>query len=377
MNGPVPDPVTLAQRLISLDTSNPPGNETPVIELLAGILDSAFAVDLVGPETRRSLVAHRWGSSARRPVVLCGHLDVVPVGTAAWTIDPFAATLDGDRLWGRGASDMKAGVAAMTVAALRWAERHGAGDLYLAFTADEERGGLGAEALSSAGKLPADGALVIGEPTGLDIGVAAKGCLWLRLVVRGRASHAAYPSVGLNALELALSLTNTLLDTLRARPPEELLGAQTAVPTIANSGTAPNMVPATAECWIDCRTLPGVDHAALLAGLRDLVAAALPTAAQVELTVENDRPGVAIDPHAPAVSTIRRVVERQTGKPPRLIGTAFFSDASIFVRHGHYDVVLLGPGQPELAHVTDEWVSAEAVRQASDIYEALIDEVGA
>ncbi|HXU57601.1 MAG TPA: M20/M25/M40 family metallo-hydrolase, partial [Verrucomicrobiae bacterium] len=162
--------ITLTQELTRLRSINPPGDERPCAELLGRLLEAAgLTVSFHSfAEGRTSLIATLEGPDNAPPLCFTGHLDTVPLGTAAWDYDPLGGEMDGDRLYGRGASDMKSGVAAMAVAAIDLARlpRRKSG-LVLIFTAGEETGCDGARFLAGLGDvLPKAGALVVGEPTG-------------------------------------------------------------------------------------------------------------------------------------------------------------------------------------------------------------------
>src|ERR687887_814635 len=162
------DPVELTRELVRFDTVNPTSTEERCAEHVARLLEGggfALARHAFAPG-RTSLVA-RHGRGARAPLCFAGHLDTVPLGAAPWTRDPFGGELDGGKLYGRGSSDMKSGVAAMVEAALRLAKTplHKAG-LTLVLVAGEETGCEGAAHLAKVpGALGRAGALVVGEPT--------------------------------------------------------------------------------------------------------------------------------------------------------------------------------------------------------------------
>lgn len=174
----------LTRELLHLNTINPPGQERTCAERLARVLEVAgFAVRsyALAPD-RTSLVARLGGSSDRAPLCFTGHIDTVPLGAAPWTRDPFAGELDGGRLYGRGSSDMKSGVAAFVTAACRLADRlEGTPGLVLVIVAGEETGCEGSQHLTTiAGALGRAGAIVVGEPTGNHPCVGHKGMLCCR-----------------------------------------------------------------------------------------------------------------------------------------------------------------------------------------------------
>jgi succinyl-diaminopimelate desuccinylase len=133
------------------------------------------------------------------------------------------------------------------------------------------------------------------------------------------------------------------------------------------------MVPGEAEWWLDIRTIPGTDHEALVSQLEELMQKMMPVGASVEVSIENERPAIALDPEGTLAGVSKRIVERHLDRPVKLIGASYFSDASILSRDNRYDVLMLGPGEPDVAHTRDEWVSVDAVRLATEMYGELLD----
>jgi succinyl-diaminopimelate desuccinylase len=171
---------------------------------LAGLLAGAgFAAELVPfGEGRAQLLARIGGKADRLPLGFTGHLDTVPLGAQPWSVDPFAAEIADGKLYGRGSSDMKAGVAAFVTACLALADRLAATPgVLLVITASEETGCSGAEALVAAGsRLGRVGALVVAEPTGNRPLVGHKGALWLEAETKGVTAHGSMPEKGVNAV---------------------------------------------------------------------------------------------------------------------------------------------------------------------------------
>ncbi|MBE0616463.1 MAG: M20/M25/M40 family metallo-hydrolase, partial [Proteobacteria bacterium] len=199
-----PTAVELTRDLIRFNTVNPPGNERPCAEYLGGLLAaSGFAVAYheFAPN-RTSLVARLGGTPGTPPLCLAGHLDTVPLGAAPWSVDPFSGELRDGRVHGRGASDMKSGVAAVVRAALELAPRlPGSPGLLLALVSGEETGCEGAYHLAGLSEvLGRAGALVVAEPTDNYPLVGHKGALWLRGTTRGVTAHGSMPERGVNAV---------------------------------------------------------------------------------------------------------------------------------------------------------------------------------
>ena len=226
--------LALTRQLLHMNTVNPPGDEAAAIGLLGSRLEAAgFATRLVElAPGRPSLIARSPGSDGDAPALgFTGHLDVVPLGEAAWRVDPFAGETAGDRLYGRGSSDMKAGVAAMVVAACRVAGARGRrAGIELVLTAGEEIGCAGARAIvAHPGVLGRVGALVVGEPTGLSPRVGHRGVVWVRLRFRGRTAHASMPQEGDNAVLRPLAQRSCWPSMISVAPPIRNSGGRRSI----------------------------------------------------------------------------------------------------------------------------------------------------
>jgi len=307
------------------------------------------------------------GEGGRPPLCLTGHMDTVPLGAGPWREEPFGGRIRGGRMYGRGASDMKAGLAALSTAAVGLAhmERRAA-DVVLVLTAAEETGCLGAKALAQSGLLPTRaGALVVAEPTACRPLAGHKGALWVRARFTGKAAHGSMPGHGLNAVDLAVQAAGELPHLLSEYPPHPMLGSPTASIGTFQGGGKVNVVPDRAVMEVDLRTTPGMDHAGLLGDLQRL----WPHAAIEAFT---DVPPVLTAPDDPFVSLALDILERQEGARPTVGTVSYFTDASVLAAAlGHPPVLLFGPGEPEQAHQTDESCPVEAILRATAFYLAL------
>ena len=350
--------VDLALELVRLDTVNPPGNEAVAIDLLEARLRAA------GFETARhehapgrpNLIARLPGEDPARPALcMTGHVDTVPLGGAPWSVEPFGEMRDG-RLYGRGTSDMKGGVAAIVIAAERVAAlERGAAGLELVLTAAEETGCEGARYLAQAGVLGRAGAVIVAEPTGGVPRVGHKGVLFTRAATEGVSAHGSAPHLGRSAIyPLARAVAGFAELTLDAEP-HPILGAPTLnVGTIAG-GTGINLVPDRAEAQIDVRTVPGLTGERALEQLR--------AAAGPEVTFEPwvDLAPVISDPDDPWLRTVL------AGTEPR--GVAYFTDAAALTpAYGNPPTAIWGPGEADQAHQTDEWADAAKIEAAAQAY---------
>jgi succinyl-diaminopimelate desuccinylase len=362
----IPDPVDLTRRLIAFNTVNPPGNERACAEFLADVLATGgFDVALHELATdRASLVATRRRSSARPPLVFTGHIDVVPLGTRAWSYDPFSATVVADRIYGRGSSDMKSGVAAFVCAALEDARDNAQGaELTLIITSGEETGCVGAASLLAGGHLGPAGAIIVGEPTGNAVCVGHKGALWLNAITSGITAHGSMPEKGDNAIYKAADVIAKLKAFAFAADAHATLGAPTLSVNTVRGGLNINSVPDRAEIGVDIRTIPSVDHGAL----RNALQAHIGQQAQLEVFL--DLPGVWSSPEGAWVRYVVATVEKITGAAAMPGAATFFSDASVLTpAMGMPPTIILGPGESGQAHQTDEWCSTDKIRAAAKIY---------
>lgn len=355
--------VELTRALVAANTINPPGNEAAAAEVAGARLEAAgFAVAVHELAPGRPNLVARWPGRSDRPALgLCAHLDVVPLGEAGWTRDPFAGEIDGDRLYGRGTSDMKGGAAAIVVAAERLA-RLGRGEagLEVVLCAGEETGCDGALALAGAGPLGHIGALLVAEPTSNYPCVAHKGVAWLRATATGRTAHGSMPHLGDNALyKLARAIGRLEAFELDGEP-HPLLGRPTLSVGTAAAGININSVPARAVAGIDVRTIPGLTADHVAARLRE----ALGPDVTVEITL--DLAPIDTDPNDPWVADVYDAMESHLGERPAPRGLAYFTDAAALTpAYGSPPTIICGPGDAAEAHRTDESCSVTSLEAAA------------
>lgn len=364
------DPIELACRLVAFDTINPPGRELECARYLEGLLAGAgFETRLVPMgEDRASLVARSGKATSKKPLVFTGHIDVVPLGTRSWSSDPFSARIADGKLYGRGSSDMKGGVAAFVAAAIAEAgASQGDAEIVLLITAGEETGCEGARSIVDAGLHGAAGALVVCEPTANVPYVGHKGALWLKATALGKTAHGSMPEQGDNAVYKAARAVERLscFDFRCERHPA--LGAPTLNVGTFHGGLNINSVPDRAAIEIDIRTIPGIEHDELRRRIREQMAEEL----QLETLI--DLPGIWTSPQQPWVERVSEIVSGITAAPPAVSTATYFTDASVLLpAMNGVPAVVLGPGEPTLAHQTDEWCSVQRIREAVAIYRAMI-----
>lgn len=363
------DVIALTRALIRFDTINPPGEEEACARYLHDLLAGAgFETRLLpfGPG-RANLVA--WlGDGSGEPLGFTGHLDTVPLGAQPWQQDPFAGDIVDGRLYGRGSTDMKGGVAAFVIACLAQREclRAGPG-VVLLITAGEETGSDGARALTKAEGVPRPAALVVAEPSANRPLAGHKGALWLRLIIRGVTAHGSMPERGVNAVLKAARLIEGLSSFDFGVDAHPLMGAPTLNIGTVSGGLNLNSVPDRAEVGIDIRSIAGQRHEDIRAQLAQIVGDEAETETLVDL------PSVWTDPADHWMQRVFAVAEAVTGEPSVPESISYFTDASIFTpAYSGLPTVILGPGEPGLAHQNNEYCEVAKLQDAVDIYAGLI-----
>jgi acetylornithine deacetylase len=323
-------------------------------------------VELVGSPERPSVVAYAHASGAQETILVASHLDTVPVD--GMQIDPFDPLIEGGRLFGRGACDTKAGMAAAVAALGRVLERGGLRrNIVLVGEADEELGSAGIREVLGQLRVHPDW-LIATEPTSLRVVTRHKGVLHARLVAQGRACHASAPHEGINAI-VALARATIALDGLATRLEsrrDERLGPGTLSPGVVRGGSAPNIVPDAAELLIDRRLLPGENadsvRREIEAALRDHAADGV----EIDWCRVEKAALLTPDDHASVVAVAAAL--HACGHPAELDVASFGTDAGVAQEAGVPGVVF-GPGDVAQAHTSREFVSIDQVDAATDVLE--------
>ena len=337
----------------------------------AGLLeDAGLKASLVDFEPdREQLVADLPGHGS--PLTFTGHLDTVPATPSDWSVDPWSADVDGDRMVGRGTSDMKSGVAALLVAVAEHAARsHDCRGVQVVLTAGEETGCTGALRLP-AEAMVGGGPLVVAEPTQNRLVPGHKGALWLRLAARGVAAHGSAPELGDNAV-VRLARAAVALHDHADWPEDERFGRVTANVGVLRGGVQPNVVPDSAEMLVDLRTVPSADADEVRARVASLAGEGVEVSDHVVL------PAIDTPLDDPFVELVSRTLSNAALDADPAPPARYFTDASALspllgAGTSATPTVILGPGEPDQCHVANEWCSLERVDQAVEVYTGLLD----
>ncbi|MCO7219433.1 M20 family metallopeptidase [Klenkia sp. PcliD-1-E] len=355
------DPVDLVRELVRRPTVS--GDPRPQRDLMGTVAEVVTAraprllrTDGEDPDHPWTLLATPADPGRPRLLFAC-HVDTVPAADAVhWQRDPFGAEAEDGRVWGRGGSDMKAGLVAAAAAVAAADPETPVG---LLLTSDEEIGSHGAAVAAQALAGSPTGAVVVPEATGNEVVLGHRGALWLAVRAAGRAAHGSTPHLGHNAvLDLVAVLARAGADLPLASEP--FLGTETWNPGVIAGGTVPNVVPDAAEVVVDMRTVG--DGAALQAWWR-----AQPEVAEVDVRV--DLPPLRTDADDPWVRALPATVRAEPA--------TYFTDGSVLgPLAAGAPVVVWGPGTPAVMHARDEYVEVAELTQAVAVFGEVVSRWG-
>lgn len=364
----------LLSDLVAVDTCQPAGNEGRLVSFIEDRYDGLPIVmtRLDHGSGRASLVVELPGEQRKGALAYVGHLDTVPVGDPKkWESLPLAATIKGGKLIARGAADMKGGVAAMLMALdyLLVSREVRQKTLFFCFTADEEKDGLGAQAIKKSGLIDDAVQMIICEPSEGGIGLCEKGALWVRISAEGVASHASRPELGRNAIEALFAFmaqAQRVLDYSQMHP---LLGHNTLSLTHFTGGVSTNIVPAQAELTLDIRTLPGVSHMDIYGSFNGICQVVQKEMSPLSMKVEiiNNRPPLETPKTDDLVVHLQSSAKKVGMRlPPK--GLFFYTDASQLISPGGLPFVILGPGDDRQAHTANEHIELGSIGLFAELY---------
>lgn len=378
--------LAILEQLIAFDTTSSRSNRELIDWVAARLADRGVASWQVPSEdgAKSNLIA-RVGPDVAGGVVLSGHTDVVPVDGQAWRSDPWRLSRRDDRLYGRGAADMKGFLALALALVDEPSVARLARPLLLAFTHDEEVGCLGAPRLiARLGEVVSAPALaIVGEPTGMRVVSAHKGMRVFEVAVRGREAHSSQPDRGVSAIAAAVELIALVgeLDAeararVRADDPCDPPGAMLSV-GVVEGGAAANILAGRCRFVWDLRA---VDEDEADAIERRFRRAARALDARLKARAPEAGVTVARTASAPPLrvdrgSAAERFVRALTGDEA-VAGAAFVAEAGLYQRAG-VPAVLCGPGSILQAHQPDEWIAVEQMERGADFLGLLVQQLAA
>lgn len=380
-----PETFALIERLIGFDTTSR-GSNLGLIEwtrdyLKAYGIESRLTYDATGKKANLFATVQ---NGAKPGIVLSGHTDVVPVDGQNWASDPFKATLKGDRIYGRGACDMKSYLAVILAMAPRFAAANLKAPIHFALSYDEEVGCIGARGLLedlARNNIRPAGA-IIGEPTGMQPVIAHKGKRAYQCCVRGKEAHSALTPQGVNAIEYAariISYIRHMAERMQACEPRDYgfdVPFTTLQTGVISGGTAGNIVPRECIFQFEFRYLPGADPDALEREIKDYAERVILPEMQrsdpdtgISIDTKSDNPGLSTS-ETDEITRLAQALSRN----PSTTKVAYLTEGGLFQRAG-IPAIICGPGSITQAHKPDEYVTLAQVALCESFMERLLGQM--
>jgi acetylornithine deacetylase len=369
---------SLLGELVAIDSINPdlvPGGagEAAIARFVARWLEQAgLAVEIDEPVPGRpSVVAIARGTGGGHSLMLNAHMDTVGIAGMEHPHDP---VVQGSRLYGRGAFDMKGGLAAIMFAAAAAKNQQLRGDVILTAVSDEEYASIGTASIVK--RWHADAAIVT-EPTGLEICIAHKGFIWLEIETRGIAAHGSLPDLGVDAIvkmgKVLVGLEE-LDRSLRSAPSHRLLGSGSLHASLISGGQELSSYPERCILSVERRTVPGETARDVESQVRKILdhVAASDATFNAALRTTLLREAFEVSQDEPIVQAVRRHAAAIAGQEPGIIGATAWMDSAILSAAG-IPTVIFGPGG-EGAHAVVEWVDLEQVQRCVEVLLATAEE---
>lgn len=327
---------------------------------------------LPGPEGDRFNLFATIGPADVPGYILSGHMDVVPAGEPQWSSAPFALRREGERLYGRGTTDMKGFLAAALAAVPMLAGLHLARPIHLAFSYDEEVGCRGVPHLIA--HLPELCAkplgVIVGEPSGMRAVRGHKGKAAARVTINGRSGHSSRPDLGLNAIHAmagALSAAVSEAERLTHGPfdPAFEPAYSSLQAGVVAGGQSVNIIPSACTLDLEARAIPGVDPAGLLTPVKVRAEALAAEGFRIEWTPMSAYPALSLPQDAALAALLREL----TGEVP-LAAVSYGTEAGLYQASG-FDAIICGPGDIDRAHKPDEYILTSELAACLRLIEAL------
>jgi len=358
----------LLQGLIQIKSVNPPGNEAQIANFINKyLLKNNIHSELVPLEEGRSSVVAKIEGEVERNITFCGHIDTVRVKEEDWTKPAFQGLIENGKMYGRGASDMKGGVAAILYAAVLLKRRGivSKKTVQLALTADEEWGYRGAKNLVDGGYFDQTDLLIITEPSNLQVSTGEKGELWIRAKFYGKSAHGSTPEVGVNTIipgsELVVNVTERYERIFEADP---FWGKTSMNIGQFHGGVQVNIVPNYSEIQLDFRVISEEDKEKAVELVRK-------TGEEIAKKYKVRFKQEIFNYHPPIfTSSDNLYVEKflQAAGIKEVIITKYCTDGATIIPEKKMPFIIFGPGDIAQAHQNDEYIELESLYRAVDSF---------
>ena len=361
--------------LINIDSTNPPANEDNVVQVFKKRCESKnIPFDITNLSDQRSNISVTLKSNQRDAgkLLLSGHTDTVKIGAQEWKYDPFKGEIEDGKLYGRGTSDMKSGLAALYLA-LESLYEEGYElnkDIEFLATAGEEVDSIGAKHYVQSTTMDNIDAIIIAEPTSEKVAIGHKGALWIEVTLTGKTAHGAMPEQGINAVEGMNKVIN-LVNDLKEEWAEETaaLGKSSISANMINGGIQTNVIPDQCVLNVDIRTVTPNIHDNLYNQFNQRLNQLFSDNAspKVSTQVLLDRATVLTNENAEIIQNALDISNENN-----ITGMAYYTDGSVLNPDSNIPTLIYGPGIETLAHQPNEYVEVKAFELSIDFFKNLI-----
>ena len=362
----------LLKQLINIESTNPPGNENKIANFIKNyLLKNKIPAELVYLAENRSSIVGRIDGVSKSNIALCGHIDTVKVDKNKWSKPPFKGIIENGKMYGRGSSDMKGGIATILYAAVLLKRNNIVPDktIILALTADEEQKYSGAKKLLETGYFDETEFLIIAEPTDSKVYIGEKGELWIRAIFHGKAAHGSTPELGNNAIIAGSKFVLQVQELSDKTFTEHSYFGKTSLNIGQFSGGVQvNIVPDYSEVKLDFRVISQEDKEKAV----DLVnvtgrKVADETNMKFESKIFSYHPPIFSDPSNFFISKfIQKTQVEQRGI------ISYCTDGATIIPKKQIPFVIYGPGTIALAHQPDEYIELNSLYEAVDNFTAFL-----
>ncbi|MBC1376379.1 ArgE/DapE family deacylase [Listeria sp. FSL L7-0091] len=367
--------IQILKDIVNINSTN--GNEEEVANYLQKLF-AAYGIESekVQYDVNRASLVSEIGSNDGKVLAFSGHMDVVDAGDVSkWKFPPFEATEHEGKLYGRGATDMKSGLAAMVIAMIELHEEKQKlnGKIRLLATVGEEVGELGAEQLTQKGYADDLDGLIIGEPSGHRIVYAHKGSINYTVKSTGKNAHSSMPEFGVNAIDNLLLFYNEVEKFVKSiDDTNEILGDFIHNVTVINGGNQVNSIPEKAQLQGNIRSIPEMDNETVKQVLVKIINELnKQEGVELELIFDYDKQPVFSDKNSDLVNIAKRVASDIVKEEIPLLGISGTTDAAEFTKAKKaFPVIIFGPGN-ETPHQVNENVSIENYLEMVDVYKRI------
>lgn len=369
--------ITFLQELVQIDTSTSKGKEGCIANILKRKFEAAgITVKLIPYADQRINLVAEFGDGDTI-FAFTGHEDVVNPGNLdAWKFPPFSAHIDGDKLYGRGASDMKSGLAAMALAFIELKQSGFNGHLRFLATVGEEYGAAGARQLTELGYADDLTALLVGEPSGGDLIFGHAGSYNYQVVSHGKSVHSSIPETGINAITKLINFAVAEQSAFNDLPKDPVIGPLVHSITILNAGEQINTIPDIALLAGNIRPTPSFTNEQVTQRLNDIIAKInAKEPGKLEFQLIHSFYPVLTDKYGSLVTSAKKAIETVSKKEPALTIMHGATDASEFTKSKNkFETIIYGPGNEaeNVSHQINEYVSLIRYQQVINEYRAIV-----